>query len=158
MPVTFTIQQIGPDDIALMEGLLTTFGEAFDEVETYSGNRPGLGYLRRLLGSEYFIAIAALESGEVVGGIAAYELKKFEQERSEVYIYDLAVATAHRRKGIATALIHNLKNVAKARGARVVFVQADYGDEPAIALYTKLGTREDVMHFDISVEEGNGTA
>jgi hypothetical protein len=31
-------------------------------------------------------------------------------------------------------------------------VQADYGDDPAIALYTKLGEREDVMHFDIKVE------
>jgi hypothetical protein len=28
-------------------------------------------------------------------------------------------------------------------------VQADYGDDPAVALYTKLGVREDVMHFDI---------
>jgi aminoglycoside 3-N-acetyltransferase I len=28
-------------------------------------------------------------------------------------------------------------------------VQADYGDDPAVALYTKLGVREDVMHFDL---------
>jgi aminoglycoside 3-N-acetyltransferase I len=41
----------------------------------------------------------ALQDGEVVGGIAAYELIKFEQERSEIYIYDLAVAATHRRKG-----------------------------------------------------------
>jgi aminoglycoside 3-N-acetyltransferase I len=31
----------------------------------------------------------------------------------------------------------------------VIFVQADHGDAPAIALYAKLGTREDVLHFDI---------
>lgn len=36
------------------------------------------------------------------------------------------------------------------RGAFVIFVQADPGDEPAIALYTKLGTREAVLHFDRS--------
>jgi aminoglycoside 3-N-acetyltransferase I len=42
----------------------------------------------------------------------------------------------------------------RAFGAWVVYVQADYGDEPAIALYTKLGVREDVMHFDIDVAEG----
>lgn len=29
-------------------------------------------------------------------------------------------------------------------------VQADHGDDPAVALYTKLGAREDVMHFDIA--------
>ena len=33
----------------------------------------------------------------------------------------------------------------------MIFVQADHGDEPAIALYTKLGIREDVLHFDIAV-------
>jgi len=32
------------------------------------------------LGSDWFIAIAAVERDEVVGGIAAYELRKFEQE------------------------------------------------------------------------------
>lgn len=154
----FSVHQIAPDDVALMEALLATFGEAFDEVETYGGNRPSVGYLRRLLGSDYFIALAALKGGAVAGGIAAYELKKFEQERSEIYIYDLAVAAAHRREGIATALIQELKKIADLRGAYVISVQVDIGDEPAIALYTKLGAREDVLHFDIAVGGGNGAA
>ena len=76
---------------------------------------------------------------------------KFEQERSEIYIYDLAVAAPHRRQGIATALIQELQKIAEVRGAYVIFVQADIGDEPAIALYTKLGIREDVLHFDIGI-------
>jgi aminoglycoside 3-N-acetyltransferase I len=87
-----------------------------------------------------------------VGGLAAYELRKFEQERSEIYIYDLAVAATYRRQGIATALILQLKKVAAARGAYVIYVQADLGDGPAIELYTKLGAREDVLHFDIAVK------
>lgn len=29
-----------------------------------------------------------------------------------------------------------------------------FGDAPAIALYTKLGTREDVLHFDIPASRG----
>ena len=93
-----------------------------------------------------------MKQGAVVGGLAAYELKKFEQERSEVYIYDLAVAAAHRREGIATALIEALKPIAAARGAWVIFVQADLADAPAIALYSKMGAREDVLHFDIAVK------
>lgn len=78
-------------------------------------------------------------------------LEKFERERSEIYIYDLAVELQHRREGVATALIQNLREVAAAHGAYVIFVQADLGDDPAIQLYTKLGTREDVLHFDIAV-------
>jgi aminoglycoside 3-N-acetyltransferase I len=87
----------------------------------------------------------------VVGGLVAYQLDKLESARSEIYIYDLAVAEAHRRRGIATALIERLQAIASERGAWVIFVQGDYGDDPAIALYEKLGTREDVMHFDIDV-------
>jgi aminoglycoside 3-N-acetyltransferase I len=152
----FDIRRLGPTNVVLMEGLLKTFGEVFGQVEAYSANRPGAAYLRRLLGSDTVIALAALVGGEVVGGIAAYELRKFEQERSEIYIYDLAVAAAHRRRGMATALIEALRQIAAARGAYVIFVQADLGDDAAIALYTKLGTREDVLHFDIPVRPIGG--
>jgi len=127
------------------------YGQAFNEPETYGGARPSEAYLRRLLGSDSFIAVAALQGGEVVGGLAAYELRKFEQERREIYIYDLAVAAPYRRQGIATALMQQLKVTAAARGAYVIYVQADLEDSPAIELYTKLGTREDVLHFDIAV-------
>jgi aminoglycoside 3-N-acetyltransferase I len=152
--VTLDVRQLGPDEVALMEALATMFGEAFGDMETYTGHRPSPSYLRRLLATEYFIALAALKDDAVIGGLVAYELKKFEQERSEIYIYDLAVGAAHRREGIATALILALKQIAAARGSYVIFVQADTGieDAPAIALYTKLGTREDVLHFDIPVE------
>ena len=158
--MSLDVRQLTPDDVALMEALLATFGEAFNEVDTYIENRPSAGYLRRLLGGDSFIALVALKSGDVVGGIAAYELRKYEQERSEIYIYDLAVAEAHRRKGVALALIEELKKIAAERGAYVIFVQADTDieDEPAIALYTKLGVREDVLHFDIAVEGENGAA
>lgn len=104
-----------------------------------------------MLGDSHFIALVALREGLVVGGLAAYELVKFEQERSEVYIYDLAVDAACRRQGIATALISRLQELAAQCGAWVVFVQADPGDEPAIALYAGLGTREEVLHFDLPV-------
>lgn len=154
------IHHLTSSDVTLLEALLTTFGEAFNEVDTYTANRPSREYLRQLLSGENFIALVALKNGNVVGGIAAYELKKFEQERSELYIYDLAVALGHRREGIATALIEKLKEIAVERGAYVIFVQADTDseDQPAIALYTKLGTREEVLHFDINVEGKSGTA
>src|SRR6476661_4306138 len=122
--MVISIHHLTPDDLPLMDGLLSTFGAAFNEEATYGSHRPGAAYLRGLLGSDYFIALAALKDGQVVGGIAAYELKKFEQERSEIYIYDLAVVREHRRKGIATALIEKLKKIAVRRKAWVIFVQA----------------------------------
>ena len=156
--MSLEFRHLGPDDIAAMNRLLTVFGEAFGDPDTYGAKRPGTDYLRRLLGGDSFIALAALQGGDVVGGIAAYQLHKFEQQRSEIYIYDLAVLTAHRRQGIATALIETLKKIAAARGAYAIFVQADtcIEDEPAIALYTKLGVAADVLHFDIPVGGSQG--
>lgn len=148
----FTTVQLTPSDTKLAHRLLDVFSEAFEDPDTYDRARPGPDYLRRLLGSDTFIALAAVQGDEVVGGLAAYELHKIEQARSEVYIYDLAVRASHRRIGVATALIRHLQALARQRGAWVVYVQADYGDDPAVALYTKLGVREDVMHFDLPVD------
>lgn len=140
----------------MMDALLAMFGKAFNDRDTYTGKKPGPDYLEKLLADETFIALAAIKGGEVVGGLVAYELKKFEQERSEIYIYDLAVLEAHRREGIATAQIEKLKTIGEARGAYVIFVQADTAeeDEAAIALYSRLGIREKVLHFDIPIRTG----
>lgn len=148
-PSSFHIQVLSGDDVGVMRSMLAMFGEAFNERATYTQAQPDDAYLRQLLSGGTFIAVAALSQSTVVGGLAAYVLPKFEQARSEIYVYDLAVDEAYRRQGIATALIEELKNVARAKGAYVIFIQADAVDEPAIALYTKLGVREDVLHFDI---------
>ena len=150
MTETFDVRILDTGDIASMRGMLSMFGATFGELATYTANQPDDAYLERLLGSDTFVAVVAFAHGSVIGGIAGYLLPKFEQARAELYIYDLAVEENHRRRGVATAMIRELQNLAAARGAYVIFVQADYTDEPAIALYTKLGVREDVLHFDIA--------
>ena len=144
-----TVRRLGPDDVDAMRRLNAMFAVAFEEPQSYVP-APSSDYLRQVLGRESVIALVAESEGQVIGGLVAYTLDKLEQERSEIYIYDLAVAESHRRRGIATALIAEVQSIAAATGAWVIYVQADHGDDPATALYTKLGTREDVMHFDIA--------
>lgn len=149
MKPILSIRPLGAADTGPFRAMLGLFSEAFEDAESYATKQPTDAYLGKLLASENFIVIAAFEGDALVGGLAGYVLPKFEQERSEFYIYDLAVAERSRRQGVATGMIQSLKAVAAQRGVYVIFVQADYGDDTAIALYTKLGTREDVMHFDI---------
>jgi aminoglycoside 3-N-acetyltransferase I len=146
-------RRLGPGDSGLFHALNAMFGAAFEDSESYGGAPPDDAYVEALLTKEHVIVMAALADGGVIGGLVAYELDKFEQSRRELYIYDLAVIEPYRRRGIASGLIRRLGELGKERGAWVMYVQADYGDEPAIALYTKLGRREDVMHFDIDVPE-----
>src|SRR5687768_266472 len=123
------VHALRASDLQRMRQTLTLFGEVFDDRATYCGNPPDDAYLADLLGDDNFIALAALDGGDVVGGLAGYVLRKFEQRRSEFYIYDLAVAESHRRRGVATALIRTLQDTAAARGIYVIFVQADHGDD-----------------------------
>ena len=150
-PAHYTCRQLGRADVGLLKDLLRVFGEAFGETETYQHSVPGDGYLARLLGKPHFIVLVAMADDHVVGGLAAYELDKFEQERREIYIYDLAVAERHRRRGVAKALIGELSTIASQRDVYVIFVQADPQDGPAIALYESLGTKETAYQFDIAV-------
>ncbi|MGI8932010.1 MAG: GNAT family N-acetyltransferase [Sphingomicrobium sp.] len=136
-----------------MQAANCLFSEVFGD-EGYHGSPPGSDHLRTLLSDDKFVALIASIDGEMVGALAGYELVKFEAERSEFYIYDLAVREQHRRLGVATALIEALKPIALAKGGWVIFVQADPVDEPAVALYEKLGTREEVLHFDVSLAGG----
>jgi aminoglycoside 3-N-acetyltransferase I len=150
-----SIRQLAAGDVATMRRLNALFADAFDDAQSYPPDAPDTDALAQRLAKPHIIVLVA-EAGEaVVGGLVAYELDKLERARSEIYLYDLAVAERFRRQGIATRLIERLKAVAQERGAWVVFVQADYGDDPAVALYTKLGVREDVMHFDIATDEKN---
>jgi aminoglycoside 3-N-acetyltransferase I len=147
-----TLRRLAPADLPILRKLNVLFGGAFGEPETYTAEPPSDAYLKGLLAKEHVVAVVALAGEEVLGGLVAYELDKFEKARREFYIYDLAVGAEHRRRGVATALIQHLREIAAQRGAWVVYIQADYGDDPAIALYEKLGVREEVLHFDIAVE------
>jgi len=149
MDSPFCTRVLGGSDIAEMRSMLALFGEAFNDRRSYVDSQPDDEYLRRLLSGENFVAVAACSGSTVIGALAGYILPKFEQARSEFYIYDLAVDAAHRRRGVATSMIKRLSTIALQRGVHVIYVQADYGDDAAVALYSKLGVREDVMHFDI---------
>ena len=142
-------RRLAGGDVQSLRDLNALFAAVFEDPATYTKQPPDAAYLADLLASSQFIAVSAETEAALVGGLIAYVLPKFEQRRSEIYIYDLAVRAGHRRQGVATQMIAAVQDIAAAIGAWVVFVQADYVDPPAIALYEKLGAREEVLHFDI---------
>jgi len=146
----YSILRLGTDDIDLAYEWRDTLNRVFGEE---AGPAPSTEYMRGLLRDPGFFALAALHDGTVIGGIAAYEMRKYEAERSEIYLYDLAVDELHRRRGVATRLIERVRELAAERGAWMIFVQADRGDDAAIALYERFGAREHVLHFDIEPRE-----
>lgn len=134
-----------------LRALNRLFAEAFNEHGMYLAEPPSDAYLLRQLNNEDTLICTASIQEQVVAGLTAYVMHKLERETCEVYIYDLAVDAAYRRRKIATELLQYAVEQAKQRGASAVFIQADEGDEPAVALYDKLGKREVAYHYDIFV-------
>ena len=66
---SFSVQRLGVGDDTLRRAVLSMFGRAFDDVPTYTAAQPSAAYLGRLLARDTFIAVAALQSDEVVGGL-----------------------------------------------------------------------------------------
>jgi aminoglycoside 3-N-acetyltransferase I len=153
--MTYTVRTLATSEVDRLRELLRVFGAAFEDEAAYQSRVPSDAYLSRLLGKEHFITVVAQADGKIIGGLTAYQLDKPEQDRREIYIYDLAVLEEHRRKGVATALIGELRRVAAERDCYVIFVQADLVDAPAIALYESLGSKETAHHFDIVVERSS---
>ena len=150
MTSSYSLHRLHPGDSHFYDHMLDLFGRAFEEPEEFGAARPSASYRDELLADPTFIALAALDGETLVGALAAYEIRKFEQERREIYIYDLAVEEAYRRRGIATTLIGEVTRIARDRGVYLVMIQAEAEDAPAVALYSKLGTRLEAVHFDIA--------
>lgn len=151
-----TISRLGSADAARLAALNQLFADAFEDSDTYAAAPPDAAWAaRQLARTDIFVLVAKLGAGELVGGLVAYELAKLEQARTELYLYDLAVAAPWRRRGIATALISALADHARATGAHSLYVQADREDEAAVALYARLGTGRPVLHFDLLPDTGS---
>lgn len=152
MTTPFAIRRLSADDADAFAAMLNLFAEVFGDPETYAARPPPAPYVEGLLDAETFVALVAEADRQIVGGLAGYVLPKFEQARSEVFVYDLGVAADHRRQGVATALLEALKPVARRAGAHCIWVMADIEDDAPVAVYSRLGRRLDAAHFTIDVE------
>src|SRR5258708_19970204 len=119
--MTLTYEQLSFSDISEFIALMKLFGEVFEEMDTYQGVKPSESYIKTFLSDSEHIILVAQEGGSVIGGLVAYELKKFEQERSEIYIYDLSVSKVYQRKQVGTTLLKTLKNTVRKPAESLLF-------------------------------------
>jgi ribosomal protein S18 acetylase RimI-like enzyme len=99
-----------------------------------------------LLADERTIFVAAFDGEEPVGFAFGYLLPRRHGEPSMLFVYELDVAEAYRRRGIATRLMEEL--FAQADGVEA-FVLTDHDNVAANATYAKLGgERSEVVMWD----------
>jgi aminoglycoside 3-N-acetyltransferase I len=129
------VKRLRMKDRADARRLFCLLGEVFEEKCAPLSDR----YLEQLLAREDFWALAALSGEDIIGGATAYTLPMTCQETAEIFIYDVAVISTHRRKGVGRQLIRGLRQEAAKAGIHELFVAADNLDEHALDFYKRLG-------------------
>ncbi len=78
----------------------------------------------------------------VIGMISGVETTH-PDKGTEMFLYELGVAPAARRRGVATELVQALATLAKARGCYGMWVGVDVDNVAALATYRRAGAQEE---------------
>jgi ribosomal protein S18 acetylase RimI-like enzyme len=105
------------------------------ELATYEGRGDPVA----LLADPRTLMLVAFEGDVPVGFVLAHELPRRHGDRSKLFVYEVGVAESHRRRGIASALLARLAELAREREIRIGFILTDPGNGPANALYRGAG-------------------
>lgn len=123
-----------------MEGISVRLLEPGDErtvreLATYDGP----GDPETLLADPRTLMLVAFDRERPVGLVLAHELPRRHGDPAKLFVYEVDVAESHRSRGIASALLERLADLARERGVRTGFVLTDPGNGPANALFRSAG-------------------
>jgi ribosomal protein S18 acetylase RimI-like enzyme len=96
------------------------------------------------------VIVAQHDDGTLIGYATGHPTYETGHAEHGIYVGDLYVAPAHRRQGIARAMLAALARAGHASGARHLWLTAKEANTAAHAVYRRLGARgERVMAFAV---------
>ncbi len=108
-------------------------------------------YLQNMLDNEAVVILGVMKEKKIVGGLVAFEMTPIHGSK-EFYIYDIAVHSEYQKQGLGKKLLEHIKEEAKNRGIKTIFVEAESEDKEAVAFYRAIGGEEvGVNHFNFTV-------
>jgi ribosomal protein S18 acetylase RimI-like enzyme len=90
--------------------------------------------------------LLAYEGERAVGMISGVETTH-PDKGTEMFLYELGVLPSARRRGIATALVHALADLARVRGCYGMWVGVDADNAAALATYRRAGAQQEDTPF-----------
>ena len=102
---------------------------------------PNTGWTDRFLAERNHHLLIAYVEDEPAGFVSGIETTH-PDKGTEMLLYELGVDDAHRLQGIGTALTTALRDLARHRGNRGMWVIIDHGDEIPAATYRAAGATE----------------
>jgi ribosomal protein S18 acetylase RimI-like enzyme len=124
------LRHLGPDDARAIEAA----SELFD-----ADARPDA--TRRFLDDGNHHMILAYEDDIPAGFVSGVEMTH-PDKGTEMFLYELSVDERFRRRGLGTALVEALADLARARECYGMWVLTDADNEAALGSYTRSGATE----------------
>jgi aminoglycoside 3-N-acetyltransferase I len=122
------IVRLGPGD----EQLVLDAAELFDAPPTNV-------WTAKFLSSEgHHLLVAVDEGGDPIGFVSGVETTH-PDKGTEMFLYELSVDPAHRNRGIGTALVGALADLARTRGCYGIWVGTEPDNAAALATYRAAG-------------------
>ena len=84
-------------------------------------------------------------AGDLVVGQVQAMVHFHPDQPPELYVDNLGVSPDYRRRGIGRALLEEMTSLGKARGCEDTWLGTEADNEPALALYRKVGLKEQPM-------------
>ncbi|HEV2890831.1 MAG TPA: GNAT family N-acetyltransferase [Frankiaceae bacterium] len=97
------------------------------------------------------VAYAAYEGDVAVGYARAVLLTRPDDVRPQVFLYDIGVDEAARRRGHGGALVRALLEECRRVGASEMFVLTNRSNAAAMALYSSTGATSDAGDDEVSL-------
>jgi ribosomal protein S18 acetylase RimI-like enzyme len=94
--------------------------------------------VERFLADPTHHLLLAREGDETVGFVSGVETTH-PDKGTEMFLYELAVDDEHRRRGVGTALVRALAELAQERGCYGMWVLTEADNEAALATYRAAG-------------------
>ncbi len=108
----------------------------------------GRGDPEALLADPRTLLLVAFHGERPVGFVLAHELPRRHGDPAKLFVYEVDVAESHQRRGIASALLAGLAELARERGIRTGFVLTEPDNGPANALYRSAGGATDSVKVE----------
>lgn len=127
--------------------------EVFENVFEWGNFKfPSHAHLKKLLNNSNFFVFVAKDRDQLIGGLTAHVLDRYDNEKPSAYVYDLAILTDYQRKGIGKKLMSTLNEYCEKNGFNEVFVQAEMDDFQAVNFYRTTPISEELQatHFTYS--------
>ena len=92
-----------------------------------------------LLADERTLFLAAFEDSTPIGFVLAHVLPRRHGDPAHLFVYEIGVHDEFRRKGVGTALMQRLAELARENDLRDAFVLTNESNAGAMAFYEAIG-------------------